>query len=67
MTNEQRRIYDALCDEPLGFEELIQRLDMTAADLNAQVTMLELDGLIEVLPGRKLQRVRKQLEAPFAS
>lgn len=58
LTNEQRRIYDALCDEPLGFEELIQRLDMTAADLNAQVTMLELDGLIEVLPGRKLRRVK---------
>ncbi len=58
LTNDQRRLYDALCGEPLGFEELIERLSVSAPELNAQITMLELMGLIEVLPGRLFRRVK---------
>jgi DNA processing protein len=58
LTNEQKQIYDSLCDEPLGFQELAQRLAMPAPDLNAQITMLELSGLIEALPGRRFRRVK---------
>ncbi len=58
LTNEQKQIYDALCDEPLEFQELIDRLSIPAPDLNAQITMLELSGLIEALPGRQFRRVK---------
>lgn len=58
LTKEQKQIYDALCDEPLGFQELIDRLSVPASELNAQITMLELTGLIEALPGRQFRRVK---------
>ncbi len=58
LTNEQRRIYDALCDEPLGYQELVEKTGFEAAGLNAQITMLELAGLIERLPGRMFRRVK---------
>lgn len=56
LTNEQRRIYDALCDEPLGFEELADRTSFEVMELNAQITLMELGGLIQTLPGRVFRR-----------
>ncbi|MDD4080260.1 MAG: DNA-processing protein DprA [Eubacteriales bacterium] len=56
LTNEQRRIYDALCDEPLGFEELADRTSFGVMELNAQITLMELAGLIQALPGRVFRR-----------
>ena len=58
LTNEQKQIYDALCNESLGFQELLDRLPIPASELNAQITMLELTGLVETLPGRQFRRVK---------
>lgn len=53
----------ALLQTPLQFEELaaMEELGLDTAALNAQLTMLELRGLIRQLPGRYYQTVVKRL------
>ena len=58
LTNDQRRLYDALCDEPRAFNDLIAAMGLSAQDLNVLVTTLEMDGVIEALPGRMFRRAR---------
>lgn len=58
LTNEQRRLYDALCVEPLDFNGLLERLDLPAQQLNVLLTTLEMEGLIESLPGRMFRLSR---------
>lgn len=58
LTNELRAIYDALCDEPKDFGELIATTDLEVSGCNAALTTLELMGLIEPLPGRRFRRAR---------
>ena len=55
LTNDQRRLYDALCLEPLDFGELSERLSLPAQQLNVLLTTLEMDGLVETLPGRRFK------------
>ena len=57
LTNEQRRLYDALCHEPLDFNELMALLEVPATQLNVLLTELELLGLIEALPGKTFKPV----------
>lgn len=52
LTNDERRLYDALCHEPLPFTELMEAAGMTAAELNVLLTGLEMKDLIETQPGR---------------
>lgn len=54
----QRRIMEALSDEPRGFDELMAITGLDVAQLSQEVTMLEMDGLAELLPGRMLKRSR---------
>ncbi len=49
---EQTLIYEALQDDSKSFEELIAITKLDTAQLNTQITFLELDGIIEILPGR---------------
>jgi DNA-binding IclR family transcriptional regulator len=55
LTGEQRRLYDALCAEPLGLSALSETLGLPVSGLNVLITQLELMGLIEALPGRKFR------------
>ena len=57
LTNSQRRLYDALCDEPRGFADLSDTLGLSVSELHVLVTQLELEGLIETLPGRNFRRI----------
>ena len=59
LTNEERRLYDALCDEQKQFNELMRDLGMQAQALNVLLTTLEMKNLIEPLPGRMF-KARKQ-------
>jgi len=59
LTNQQRRLYDALCDEPRGFDELLELLEVPAPQLNVTITQLELFGLIDSLPGRMFRQARR--------
>lgn len=52
LTNEERRLYDALCHEPLDYQALMEATDIQSAQLNVLLTGLEMKDLIETLPGR---------------
>lgn len=59
LTKEERRLYDALCDEQKQFNELMQLLSLQAQELNVLLTTLEMKNLIDALPGRMF-KARKQ-------
>lgn len=59
LTNDQRRLYDALCVESKDFNELIEFLGFPAQQLNVLITELEMDGLIEALPGRMFKTTKR--------
>lgn len=52
LTKQERRLYDALCHEPLSFTELMEETGTQANELNVLLTGLEMKDLIETLPGR---------------
>lgn len=52
LTNEERRLYDSLCHEPLEFSSLMEETGLSASRLNVLLTTLEMKDLIEVMPGR---------------
>lgn len=56
LTLEQRRLYDALCDEPKSLDLLMEELGMSAARASVLVTQMELMGCVEALPGRMVRR-----------
>lgn len=58
LTDGQRAIYDALCAESQSFDELLAVTKLPVSDLNTQLTLLELDGLVETLPGRLFRLIR---------
>ena len=47
----------ALGKGEMGFEQLCDVLGMPAAMLNASLSMLQIQGLIQALPGKKYQRI----------
>lgn len=54
MTPDEQAIYDCLSWEPLRIEELIEKTGWTASKVQTVLTFLELNGLIEQLPGRQI-------------
>ena len=44
--------------ESLGFDELALRTGLDGAVLGAELTMLEMDGIIEALPGKQFRMKR---------
>lgn len=59
LTSSQRKIYDALCDETRSYEELMALTGLSSQELNAQIPLLEVGGIVETLPGRNY-RLQKQ-------
>lgn len=55
----QQAILQALQDEDKGFDELMSITNLDTADINTALTMLELEGLMEVLPGRRFKLRRR--------
>lgn len=58
LSPDQKRIADALQLESLGFDELALRTGLDGAALGAELTMLEMDGIIEALPGKQFRMKR---------
>lgn len=59
LTEEQRRLYDSLRDEPQGFNHLSHLMGLDVAQLNVLLTQMEMDGLIETLPGKMFRQAIK--------
>lgn len=60
MDPDQRRIVEALSVESLSFDELVIRTGLDGAALNIALTMLEMDGLVQALPGKQYRLNRAQ-------
>lgn len=52
LTSPQKKIYDALCGEMRGYEELMALTGLNSQELNAEIVLLEVGGIVETLPGR---------------
>lgn len=58
LSDIQQRLYEALEREDKPFDELMALLSLSAPDLNVEITLLELEGLLETLPGHMVHRRR---------
>jgi DNA processing protein len=52
-----RRLLEALGSDPCDLDTLAARSGMSAAEISALITQLEIDGLVAALPGGRLQRI----------
>lgn len=53
LTPEEQVVYQYLGLEPLSIETLVEKTGWSASKVQAMLTMLELNGLIEQVPGRQ--------------
>lgn len=56
LTELQQTILSALQNGPLSVDELAQALSLPAASLFAELTLLELEGLVQSMPGNRFAR-----------
>lgn len=56
LTDDEKRIYDALGKEPLHIDQIIADTDVPAGNVNAGLISLQLKGLIKQLPGNLFLR-----------
>lgn len=52
-----RAVLNALGFAPCSLDDLVERTDLTGAEISAILLMLELDGQVAVLPGQRFQRI----------
>ena len=53
--NEYKEIYEKLEEGKIGINELARSLNHTIVQINQKLTLMELEGLIEMLPGNVVQ------------
>lgn len=53
--NEYKEIYEKLEEGKIGINELARSLNQTIVQINQKLTLMELEGLIEMLPGNVVQ------------
>ena len=47
---EYKKIYDVICEGPIHINKISQKLNISIAELNSTLLMMELEGIIESLP-----------------
>lgn len=55
----EKEVFELVTREPIHFDVLSQKLEMNAGELSATLTMLELAGIVERLPGDWYSRLSK--------
>ena len=53
---EYRKIYEKIKNEPINADEIRKKVNMPISEVNTILTMLELEGLIESIPGSYFKR-----------
>ena len=53
--DEYKEIYEKLEEGKIGINELARSLNQTIVQINQKLTLMELEGLIEMLPGNVVQ------------
>lgn len=61
LTQAEQQVYNLLAGGPADTESLVESLRIPPPELNSLLTILELQGIIRKLPGRKVERI-DQLE-----
>lgn len=56
---EYIEIYNLLKKSPTNINEIARTLNINIAELNMKLTMMEIDGLIETLPGNIIKSKNK--------
>jgi hypothetical protein len=56
LTELQRQVYNTSSSEPATFDALVNQLNASVNEINAALTILELEGLINKLPGNRYIR-----------
>ncbi|SUO94568.1 DNA-processing protein DprA [Suttonella ornithocola] len=57
LTPEQVQLLSAMGYDPCRVDDLLERLNLTIAEISAMLLMLELDGRVQSLPGGRFQRL----------
>jgi hypothetical protein len=50
------KVYEEIANEPVSLESLLKTLNLTPSELSSALTILELEGLVESLPGSRYVR-----------
>lgn len=53
---EYREIYELLSKTPINIDEISRTLNINIAEVNMKLTMMEIEGLVEVLPGNIIKK-----------
>ncbi|MCI8361697.1 MAG: hypothetical protein HFJ41_00805 [Clostridia bacterium] len=53
--NEYRKIYELLSKTPMNIDEITRTLNINISEVNMKITMMEIEGLVEVLPGNNIK------------
>lgn len=53
---EYRKVYEKITIEPINVDEIRKKVNMPISEVNTILTMLELEGFIESLPGSNFKR-----------
>lgn len=56
INKEYKSIYKILEKEPININELSKKLKENITEINQKLTMMEIEGLIETLPGNQIKR-----------
>lgn len=68
LAGQEKEIYDVLSEEPILFDDLCKATGMSVSDISATLTLLEIAGATERLPGDRYVRFisNKSVSKPFA-
>lgn len=53
---EYREIYELLSKTPINVDEIARTLSINIAEVNIKLTMMEIEGLVETLPGNIIKK-----------
>ena len=56
ISKEYKEVYEKIPIDPINVEELYKKIKDSVSNINSTLTMLELEGLIEQLPGKNFKR-----------
>lgn len=53
LSDEEKQIFNIVADQPIPIEMLLHKSDLSISELNGILTILELKGLVQQLPGKR--------------
>ena len=54
---KDKKLYNLITEDPIEINELAKKSNLDISELNQKITMMEIEGYIESLPGNEYKRV----------